>query len=562
MGSSAASVPAKPAAAASSEPAQSTSTAAAAKTDGVPHAAPLSAIGSDHASSKSLQKILQDRVHLLDEHSRLTSALQEAVNPPISPEHQVEQLKSEIKQAHAMVTQADRNPATLLPSSFHKAPGKASPGFVSEMKDAIDATTHELREWRSKLETLKSGRAERESKQKERAAERDKVFKLVTSLNAQTIEYEQAVNEAQTVEDGRLAQERLVNHRWEVKAESLRLQVIEAQTALETKLAGLGELEAQLCHVHIRLAERALAQMRAHFSAESEKQESDLNRAAASEKDKARSSEDPLERFRARQTAELLELEAQVLKYEQALATNPSPSFEEQQSLADKADKDFAQIKELLDDGRVSRLDAIRLNNEFRRIAPERERLVRNELAVVEGKLRFFEDALTDVEIELFQDSLHDRLEHDLSHESVSPTRWAPAEKLLQDLEHSHRLLLVRRQKALEKLSERTSRTLQQIARRLTILDQEYGFIRTQIFWVRDQDPIALGTFWKGAQEFHYLLKAVLRLASEATKPNLWSPPTAEFMMAALAILALPVPLVKLRRALGGLIRRDLGEAN
>ena len=78
----------------------------------------------------------------------------------------------------------------------------------------------------------------------------------------------------------------------------------------------------------------------------------------------------------------------------------------------------------------------------------------------------------------------------------------------------------------------------------------------------RDQDPIALGTFWKGAQEFHYLLKAVLRLASEATKPNLWSPPTAEFMMAALAILALPVPLVKLRRALGGLIRRDLGEAN
>ena len=46
---------------------------------------------------------------------------------------------------------------------------------------------------------------------------------------------------------------------------------------------------------------------------------------------------------------------------------------------------DFAEIKQLLDDGNVSRLDALRLNNDFRRIGPERGRLLRNELATVEG---------------------------------------------------------------------------------------------------------------------------------------------------------------------------------
>ncbi len=287
-----------------------------------------------------------------------------------------------------------------------------------------------------------------------------------------------------------------------------------------------------------------------------------MNRAAANEKNKAQSSDDPLERFRARRTAELLELEALVLKNEQALATNPPPSFEEQQTLADHADKDFAQIRELLDDGQVSRLDAIRLNNEFRRIAPERERLVRDEMAAVEAQLQFFEDALTNVEIELFQDSLHDRLEHELLKERVSPERWAAGESLLLELERKHREILVRRQKALEKLAERASNTLQQIARRLSILDQEYGFIRTQIFWVRDQDPIAFGTFWQGAREFNFLLKALLRLAQETTKPSLWTRPSAEFMVTALAVLVLPAALVKLRRGLGALVRREIGEAN
>ena len=79
--------------------------------------------------------------------------------------------------------------------------------------------------------------------------------------------------------------------------------------------------------------------------------------------------------------------------------------------------------------------------------------------------------------------------------------------------------------------------TLQQVVRRLGILDEEYGFIRTDIFWVRDQDPIGFTTLAKAAREFNYLLYGLLRLAEESVKANLWCRPSAEFLVAGLARL-------------------------
>ena len=184
MGASAASDPAASDRTVSHDPAQPPSGAAATKTDGPPRSAHLSAISSDHLTERPIQKLLQDRLHMLDEHSKLTLALREATSPEVSPEHQAEQLKAELKQIQVMLAQADKNPQTLLPSSFHKAPGMAPPALVSEMKDAIDAATHELGEWKNKAETLKTGRADRENQKKARAVERDKVFKLVTAWTA------------------------------------------------------------------------------------------------------------------------------------------------------------------------------------------------------------------------------------------------------------------------------------------------------------------------------------------------------------------------------------------
>jgi hypothetical protein len=522
----------------------------------------VSSLSIDHAAQKPLQKLLRDRVHWLDEYGALTLGQKRATSTESNPEHQAVQARAELKNLNEMLSQAASAPETLLPPSFLKTSRKSPGVLVPEMKDAIEVTTNELREWKGKIESLKSAKADRESKQKARAAERDKVFQRVTTLKAKSAEYESAVTDAQTLERARIARETLVNYQWEVRVESLRLQVIEDQIALDVKLADTRELEAQVCQTHYRLAERMLEHMRARYREASEIEERDLNRAEADQKSKAQWSDDPLERFRARRMAELLALEALVLKSERALATNPSPSFEEQRTLADRADKDFARIKELLDDGRVSRLDAIRLNNDFRRIGPERERLVRTEMAAVEAQLQFFEDALTNVEIELLQNSLHDRFEQDLLRERVSPERWADGEKLLNELEHQHREILERRRKALEQLSERASHTLQQVVRRLGILDQEYGFIRTVIFWVRDQEPIAPGTMWMAAREFNSVVKALLQLAQESMKPNLWCQPSAEFMVTALAALVLPVLLVKLRRALARLIQPNLSEAH
>jgi hypothetical protein len=542
-------------AAATPDAAPAVSGPAVTKADSPARSAGVSSISADQIAQKPQQKLLQDRLQWLDEHAKLALALKKAASPESSPEHQTDRLKADLKQLEAMLAQAAKNPEAVLPPAFLKSSGTAPAVLATEMKDAIDATAHELGEWKNKAETLKTGKAEREAVKKKNAAERDKVFQLVTTLKARDLEFEKAVLDAQHPEQAQLARERLINYQWQVKVESLRLQVLEAEIALETKLTDVRELDAKVCYAHIHLADKELAEMRARFSAESRKQESDLARAAADENSKAQSSATPpLERYRARRTAELLELEAQVLKYEQALATSPSPSFEEQQSLADRADRDFVRIKQLLEDGRVSRLDAIILNNEFRLIGPERDRLMKNDLATVEARLQFFEDALTNVEIELLQNSLHDRYEHDLPRERASTETGDDGESLLNELEQQHRRILFRRRDVLEKLSQRSSRTLQEISRRLSILDQEYGFIRTQIFWVRDQDPLAFGTFWQGAREVNILLKATLRLAQETTKFSLWGHPSAEFLAMSLAVLLLPVPVMKLRRTLGGMI--------
>ncbi len=75
--------------------------------------------------------------------------------------------------------------------------------------------------------------------------------------------------------------------------------------------------------------------------------------------------------------------------------------------------------------------------------------------------------------------------------------------------------LLVRRRTVLEHLTDGTAQTLDQIARRLAILDEEYGFIRTHIFWVRDQEPIGRHDYAGGAGR-PACVKALMRLAQES----------------------------------------------
>ena len=520
--------------------------------------APVSSPSADPGAKKPLPVLLQERLRWLNEYDASAIALQKATHPEPSPQQQASEAKAELRQLQNILKQAAEAPEKLLPPLFRDVSVKVSSALGAEMKDAIEATSNELKDWKTKLENVRGEIARWNGLMNARRVDRDGLFQRVTLLKAKSEEFKSAVTDAQTATLRRLAHERLINFEWQLRVESLRLRVIEAQLALEAEVSEVRELRADAYRAHVQIATKALESMQARYRVVAEDQQRNLSRAEADEETKAGSSKDPLERFRARRMAELLALEAHVIKSEQDLVISPNPSYEEQKTLADQADFDFANIKELLDDGKVSRLDAIRLNNEFRRIGPERGRLVKNEMSAVEAQLQFYENALTTVELELLQDSLHDRFEHDLLRERLPSSRWAEGEALVANLERSHRSLLMRRQRALQKLCDRASHTLVQVTRRLGILDREYSFIRTNIFWVRDQESIGLMTLTQSAREFNALVKGLLRLVKETTRPNLWGQPSVEFLVTALGVLVFPVVLERLRRLLGVLIRRDL----
>src|SRR5262249_14603250 len=159
---------------------------------------------------------------------------------------------------------------------------------------------------------------------------------------------------AKTPDEQTLASERLINFQWEARVDWEQLRAKEARIALETKLADLVALNQDMLDAHVRLAGKALDEMQKRYGKLTARQELEWKREAAAEKKKAAKADDPLERYRARNQAELLELKAAVLKNENALATSPNPSLEEQSSLADHAERELASLKHLLDDGRVS----------------------------------------------------------------------------------------------------------------------------------------------------------------------------------------------------------------
>ncbi len=268
--------------------------------------------------------------------------------------------------------------------------------------------------------------------------------------------------------------------------------------------------------------------------------------------------EGALDQYRTRRRADLLELESRVVKHEQALTVAVPPVLEEQRVLADRAESDFAQVKQLLDDGDVSRLDALRLNNDFRRIGPERDRILRTELAAIESQLQYYENLLTSVELELIEDSLADQAEHDSVLERLVPELHSQARQDFAELDRAHKQLLVRRKTVLLKLVSLVSETLRQVTRRLDVLEQEYAFIRTHIFWVRDQEPLGRETLQQLGRELKRLAKGMIALAEAFGDRTSWSVPSSEFLSAAVAALVLPLGLFRLRRLLRRRITRRM----
>lgn len=500
---------------------------------------------------KALRDLLKTRLDWMSEYEKAEQDYRQATT--VDPEQDGAKAKAELERLNALLAEAARTPAALLPKVFRRPPGEIDDAVRTEMKDAIEATRNELKDWTTKYEAAKANATKTTEVRAAMRAERDKIFQRVAALKARVGEQPQAASKtakAPAPDTPRLDRERRLNAEWETQVESLRLKAQEARIALDAKLKTVSELDVQVDAAHIRLAQQVLDQMQQRFRSASDLQQRDLKRAAASEENLAASADDPLVRYRARRNAELFELEAQTVKFEQRLTSNNSPSLEEQRTLTARAKKDFENLKQLLNDGDVSRLDAILLNNDFRRIGPERDRIERGDLKTVEARVQFYGNALTEAQLELIEDARQDQFEHEALLERLPPERRSAAVLVFDEIEGKHRAILVRRRDALKALTSRASETLKEVKNRLAVLDDAYGFIRTSIFWVRDQDPIGPESFSQGGREMARLGKATLRLAGEAVDSRNWSRVSAEFTAAAVGLVVLPFGLFRLRRRL------------
>jgi len=500
-------------------------------------------------TSKALREVLEERIHWLDEWDKTKAAEARHLAEP-SPERQAAAMKADLERVKAQLDQAAKDPESLLPGVFRNPAGPVTDATRAEMKEAVEAAKSECHDCNANLEKLRASTAGTNNTLSPLRVDRDKTHQRVAALKSRSDEREAAVATAKTPDEALLARERLVNFRWESRVELERLAVLEAQLAYEAARPDLAALNLQVLEAHAQLAARTLERIQRRYRQVTDAQEAKLTQDAVREQKRAASSDDPLEKYRARRAAELLELQALVLKIENPPAISKYPVLEEQRSLADRAETDLAEIKALLDDGKVSRLDALRLNLNFRRIGPERARIVSHELAAAVRHSTILENALSSVEIDLIDGPRNDRLQNEDLLQRLPRARQEKAKEFCTEIDAAHLKLLERKRSGLEKLAQRAELTHQEIERRLASLDEQYGFIRTHIFWVRDQEPIGAVTLAQCQGEVAILARQLHPLLREACDRSLWGGVSPEFAVTALALLVLPWPLSRLRRAL------------
>lgn len=505
-------------------------------------------------TNKLLRETLEDRVKSLDEWGKAVKDRSVAENPEPRPEKLADEWKAALERAKAAIADAAKDPNSLMPADLRSLPAVVPDPLKAELKDAIDDAQKDLKSWSEKLEQLRADLTQKgNSPVTALRTRRDKQYQKVGGLKARLAEKEKAVSEAKTPEARELARERLVNQTWESRVETERLKALDAQIILESSRTDLSGLNVQMTEAHVSLAQKTLDRLKACHRGIAAREERELHKAAVQEKSIAKQSDDPVERYRAKRSADLLELKAKVIASDNLLATSPAPSLDEQRALADKAQDDFNQSKKLLDDSRVSHLEALRMTNDFRRISEERSRTVQNELAVTTNRLRGAENALSLVELEMIYDARDDRYELEALLDRIPKAKQPRALTIFNEIEARHTELLARRRATLIKLAERAESTHDQVLRRLGILDDHYGFIRTHIFWLRDEEPISMTSAAQVQREFTQVVWAIYRVGEELTDRSAWGRVTPEFMAAVFGLVVLPWPIKRLSRRLKSL---------
>ncbi len=508
----------------------------------------------DKHQFKPLADVLAARKALLEVWSRTHGERLGAEKPEHSPESEAAEFKSDIEKTRALLDQARKSPDSLLPEAFQVKDAETTKGHetrLGEMKDCIETARNDLKEQASQLETLRTEATRGHAAQlTSLRAERDKIFQSVTTFNARRDERRATIASATSDEARELAREKFINFEWDARIEIEKLAAVEAKINLAAKRLDLGTFQIQAKSIHVQFGRTLIERMEARYATMAERQRSDLQKAVVKEETRAAHSNDPVERRRAQRTAQLFELESQVVAYEKAYATGGTVSLQEQTTLADKATTDYADLKKLVDDGSISPLDALRLKNDFRRIVPERAQIVRTDLAKSELDLTTYENALNDAEIDLVNDSRDDQFDRESLLEQVPAKRRAEAKAMLDNLETRHHGLLNRRRDILRKLATRSEDIHNYVLNRIDMLDQQYAFIRTHIFWIRDAEPLGAATLAHSRDDALRLFNALVALAMETGDRNLWGRISPVFIIVMVGLLLLPIPLFLGQRAL------------
>ena len=374
---------------------------------------------------------MERQLHL-DEHDQAVKELEELGNPQTSPQRQAAAARAELERLVALASQPVES---LQPRLLRTGSKELTDALRNEMKDAIDATQGELKDWQTKLEEARALAARAALEPAALQAKRDKQSQQVATLKNRGREHE-SCRACRQDRRGTAACSRATHQfpaRGACRGDPARRSPRRGWPRAE---AGRSTPARRACgRAHVQLARKILDPMQLRYREASDLKERALKQAAASQENR--------DHGRPRTPWNDTGPDAWPIcwswKPRSSNLNRPPPrprprALEEERSLADRAEADFTQVKQLLDDGNVSRLDALRLNNDFRRIGPERNRLLKTELSSMEKQLQYYENALTNVELELIEDSLVDQIEHDTVLDRLASEHHAEARSQFAEL--------------------------------------------------------------------------------------------------------------------------------
>lgn len=510
---------------------------------------------ADGGLIKGMRALLQDR-------QRHLQARDEAVKLRAEAELKDDSGKGfdddevDLERNRALLARSAEAPDALLPDAFYPGdPQAAGKVVLDDLKRAIDEARLEVRDHTTKLDELRRGSGRAGTRrlaglrnQRDAAQQRQAALAARPALSNQG----QAPPDSEARE---LDRQRQINANWEARAAAERLGALEAMIAREVRVTDSTTLALNAQESRLSVADARLRRMQECYLAHVKSRQTDLQKAAAVAKAESDRAVDPVDRHRALRNAQLLVLEAAVIKHEHALSASTNATLLDQINRADRAVANLADLRQVVADDRPSALVAARLKNDFRRIEAERESVAREELPRETALLAGLVDALTEAQLDLADEARDGRFELDAFLETLPVERRAAAGAICREIEQRHRAILERKRMAVEGLAARTEATQVQIRRRLAALDQQYAFIRTQLFWVRDADPIGLATVRRARIEVGRVARSIARLAEQEPGPSPLAGrdpagTTVGFILAAFAAVILPLPMAVGRRAL------------